>query len=115
MRLGVIYRKRFLTINARCYLKNKPPLFMPRLICQMLKEIAAQVPPGTSLTFLCDRGLAWPSVMDCVRKLGWDHVLRLQKSTRVKLPDGRIVSAGDLVKRRGKRWQGQATIFKKAG
>jgi hypothetical protein len=115
MRLGVAYRKRLLTLDARCYPEGKPPLFMPRLIGRMLEEVAARLPPGTAVTFLCDRGLAWPSVMDRVRRLGWGHVLRLQKGTRVKLPDGRVVSAGDLVKRRGRRWQGVATIFKKAG
>jgi Transposase DDE domain len=115
MRLGVAYRKRLLTVDARCYPKHRPPLFMPRLICQMLKRVAAALPAGVAVTFLCDRGLAWPSVMDCVRELGWGHVLRLQKGTKVKLPDGRTVSAGDLVRRRGRRWHGRATIFKKAG
>jgi hypothetical protein len=116
MRVGVTYRKRLLCVNATCYRKDKPPMFMPRLICRMLKDVAALLPPGATVTFLCDRGLAWPSVMDCVRKLGWGHVLRIQKSTRVKLPDGRIVPAGDLVTRRGgKRWHGRTTIFKKAG
>lgn len=115
MRLGIAYRKRLLTINARCYPKDKPPQFMPRMIAAMLKEVAALLPSGVSVTFLCDRGLAWPSVMDAARKLGWQHVLRLQKSTRVKLPEGRIVPAGDLVRRRGRRWHGRATIFKKAG
>jgi hypothetical protein len=115
MRLGIAYRKRLLTINARCYPKDKPPQFMPRMIAAMLKETAALLPPGACVTFLCDRGLAWPSVMDTVRKLGWQHVLRLQKSTRVKRTDGQIVSAGELVKRRGQRWHGRATIFKKAG
>ena len=115
MRLGIAYRKRLLTIDARCYPKDKPPQFMPRMIAGMLKEVAAVLPPRMAVTFLCDRGLAWPSVMDTVRKLGWGHVLRLQKSTRVKLSDGRMVSAGELVKRRGRRWHGRATIFKKAG
>lgn len=117
MRLGVAYRKRLLTVGARCYPKDKPPLFMPRLIARMLKEVAARLPPGVPVTCLCDRGLAWPSVMDAVRELGWDHVLRLQKTTKVKLSDGRVVSAGDLVARRGTRgrWAGRATIFKKAG
>lgn len=115
MRLGLAYRKRLLTLAAVCYPKDKPPMFMPRLIGRMLKQLALLMPPGVQVNFLCDRGLAWPSVMDCVRKLGWAHVLRLQKSTQVKLPDGRIASAGDLLKRRGRRWHGRATIFKKAG
>ena len=115
MRLGVAYRKRLLTLDARCHPTDEPPQFMPRMIAAMLGEVAAVLPPGASVTFLCDRGLAWPSVMDAVRKLGWQHVLRLQKGTRVKLPGGRVVPAGELVKRRGRRWHGRATIFKKAG
>lgn len=119
MRLGVAYRKRLLTLGAVCYPKDHPPVPMPALICRMLAGVAALIPPGAAVTFLCDRGLAWPSVLDATRRLGWGHVLRLQKSTRVKLPDGRIVAAGDLVtRRRGKRrqcWHGRATIFKKAG
>jgi hypothetical protein len=115
LRLGVAYRKRLLCLNARCYPTDKPPMPMPELVRRELRETARALPPGVEVTFLCDRGLAWPSVMDCVRELGWGHVLRLQRSTRVKLPDGRIIAAGDLVKRPGGRWHGRVMVFKKAG
>lgn len=116
MRLGVAYRKRMLTIAAACYRKDEPPAPMPRLIARLIRRAAEVLPPGARVTFLCDRGLAWPSVMDAVAKAGWSHVLRLQGGTRVKLPDGRIVPASQLVNRRGgRRWHGRAMIFKKAG
>jgi hypothetical protein len=115
MRLGVAYRKRLLSIAAVCYPTDRPPLPMPKLICKMFRKVARLVPEGVQVTLLCDRGLSWPAVMDCARKLGWGHVMRLQRSTRVTLADGRVVAAGDIVKRSGRTWSGRARIFKKAG
>jgi len=115
MRLGVAYRKRLLSLAAVCYPTDRPPRPMPRLICAMLRKVAKLMPPGARVTLLCDRGLAWPVIVDCVRGLGWGHVVRLQHSTRVTLPDGKIVAAGDLVRRPGQSYGGRVRIFKKAG
>jgi hypothetical protein len=117
MRLGLAYRKRLLSLAAPCYPTDQPPLPMPKLICQMLRDVAKLLPPDVRhVTLLCDRGLSWPAVMDCVRGLGWGHVMRLQHATRVTLADGQIVTAGDLVRRRGQHWSGRRVrIFKKAG
>jgi hypothetical protein len=115
MRLCVAYGKRVLCVAAECYEKDKPPVPMPKLIVRLIERAAKALPPGAVVTFLCDRGLSWPSVMDAVRGRGWGHVLRLQKSVRVIAEDGKVVSAGELVKRRGKSWEGRAAIFKKAG
>jgi len=115
MRVGVCYRKRLLTLAAEVYPKDEPPRRMPALIGRMLRDVAALLPAGASVTLLCDRGLAWPSVLDQARRLGWDHVLRLQGQTRVRLPGGREVAARELVRRRGGRWHGPARVFKKAG
>lgn len=115
MRLGVAYRKRLLSIAAICYPTDRPPLPMPKLICRLLREAARLLPPDVQATLLCDRGLAWPVVLDCVRRLGWDHVLRLQHTTRIKLSDGRLLSVGELLSGPDQCWHGRAMIFKKAG
>ena len=115
LRLGVAYRKRLLSIAAACYRTDQPPVPMPELIGRLLRKAATVLPRQTRVTFLCDRGLAWPAVMDCVRQLGWDHVLRLQHTTRVTLPDQRTLQAGELVRHKDQRWHGPAMIFKKAG
>ena len=88
MRLGVAYRKRLLTVDARCYPKHRPPLFMPRLICQMLRQVAAAMPAGVAVTFLCDRGLAWPSVMDCVRDWAGTTCCGCRRAPRSSCPTG---------------------------
>src|SRR5260370_651797 len=64
---------------------------------------------------LADRGLAWPVILDACVELGWHYLLRLQGGTKVLLPDGREVTARELVGRIGGRWLGQAWLFKKAG
>ena len=94
MRLGVAYRERLLSLAAVCYPTDRPPRPMPELICGMLRGAAKRMPhgvrrmpPGVRVTLLCDRGLAWPAVMDCVRELGRGHVMRLQHGTRVT-PEG---------------------------
>ncbi len=116
LRLGVAYRKRLLSLAAVCYPTDAPPLPMPRLVCRTLRQVARLLPPeARRVTLLCDRGLAWPAVIDCARKLGWGHVVRLQHTTRVALQDGRVVPAGELVRHRGDAWHGRAMIFKKAG
>jgi len=116
LRLGVAYRKRMLSLAAICYPTDAPPMPMPGLICRMLRQLARRLPPGVQVTLLTDRGLAWPAVMDCVRSLGWGHVLRLQRSTRVKPQDSQqVLPAGELVHHKGQQWHGRAMIFKKAG
>jgi hypothetical protein len=115
MRLGVAYRKRLLSIAALCYPTDSPPLPMPQLICRLLRKAAKLLPQDVQVMFLCDRGLAWPAVLDCVRSLGWDHVLRLQHTTRIKLSDGRVMSVGELLSGPDQCWHGRAMIFKKAG
>ena len=115
LRLGVAYRKRLLTLAADCYPTDRPPLAMPRLVCRMLRRVARLLPPGVGVTLLCDRGLAWPKVMDCAGELGWGLVMRLQGSTRVTLGNGKVVAAADLVRAKGQQWHGRVRIFKKAG
>ncbi len=68
------------------------------------------------MTLLADRGLSWPSVLDCCLALGWHYVLRLQRDTRVRLAGGTIRPAWELARRRGSRWFGTGVdVFKKAG
>jgi hypothetical protein len=115
MRLGVAYRKRMLSLAAICYPTDQPPEPMQKLICRMLRKVNDLLPEQVSITFLCDRGLAWPIVMDCVRELHWGHVIRLQCSTRVTLSNGKVASCGSLAAKPGDRFDQRVQIFKKAG
>jgi hypothetical protein len=115
LKVSVAYRQRAIPIMAVCYRPDEPPLPLPVLIPWLLRRVAACLPPGAHVTLLADRGLAWPVILDACVELGWHYLLRLQGSTKVILPDGREVTARQLVDRLGGRWQGQAWLFKKAG
>lgn len=115
MRLSVAYRKRTLTLLSICYLPDRPPKPMPRLIRWMLREVAARLPEDVTVTLLADRGLCWPTIIRQCQRLRWHYLMRLQSGTRLRLADGSQRAASELATRRGTRWFGQnVRIFKKA-
>ena len=115
MKLSAAYRKRVVPVAFECYEPHDPPLPMPRLLWRLLRRAARSL-PGCEVTLLADRGLSWPSVLDCCRTLGWHYVLRLQRDARVRPPDGTERRAWELARFRGSRWYGEGVaVFKKAG
>lgn len=115
MRLSVAYHKRSVTLLSICYPPDRPPMKIPRLVRWMLRQAAACLPDGASVTLLADRGLCWPTVIRQCRRLGWHYLMRLQGDTRVRLPDGTERAVAELAPRRGTRWLGQdVRVFKKA-
>jgi hypothetical protein len=131
MKISLGYRHRAVPLAWECYRPDHPPRAMPQLLWQLCQRVARTMPPALRgrVCLLADRGLAWPTLVDCCNALGWHYVLRLQGSTRVRLPDddddgrrddGRrrevSVAAKDLVPRKGSRWLGTGVdVFKKAG
>jgi hypothetical protein len=115
MRLSVAYRKRTVTLLSICYPPDRPPMPMPKLIRWMLREVAACLPEDVTVTLLADRGLCWPTLIRQCRRLKWHFLLRLQRDTRVRFPDGSVKAVSTLALRRGTRFFGRdLRIFKKA-
>ena len=115
MKLSVGYRKRAMPLAWECYPMDHPPIPMPRLLARLMHRAARCLPKDTEVTFLADRGLSWPIVLDCCERLGWHYVLRLQGSTRVR-SEGVEVEARQRAAYRGAEWFGQdVELFKKAG
>jgi hypothetical protein len=111
----VAYQGRALPLAAECYLLNAPPQPMPQLVCELLEQVQRCLPTGVKVVLLADRGLAWPILVDWCTEHSWHYVIRLQGQTKVTLPDGRECTARDLAPRVGRRWLGDAEVFKKAG
>lgn len=84
MQLLLAYKRRAVPVACRAY----PPTFgdggRPRLLLHLLGVVAAALPPGTPVTLLADRGLAWPSVVRFCRGAGWHFVVRVQGQTAVR-------------------------------
>jgi hypothetical protein len=119
LRVSAAYRGRALPLAWACYREGELPAPMPRLAWRLLRRVARCLPPGASVTLLADRGLSWPSVLDCCVALGWHYVLRVQGATRVRYRDRlgrtREARARSLAPQRGARWSAPARAFKKAG
>jgi hypothetical protein len=82
-----------------------------------LGRVARCLPKGVAVdvTLLADRGLSWPTLLDCCVHVGWHYVLRVQGSVRVRTAAAEQ-SARDLAPAKGDRWFGEGvSVFKKAG
>jgi hypothetical protein len=117
MKLSVAYRRRAVPIAFECYEPHRPPVPMPRLLWRLLRRAARSLPQGAEVTLLADRGLSWPSVLDCCVGLGWHYVLRLQRDTRVRVAGRVVKGAWELAAWRGAppRFLAGADVFKDAG
>lgn len=113
--LRLVYRERAIPLTWVCYRPGEAPAPLPELVTALIAEVAALVPPSTRVVLLTDRGLAWPSLVDQCRRVGWSFLLRVQRQTRVQTPDGQTVAIGDLAPHPGTRWQGHGCVFKDAG
>lgn len=115
LKVSLAYRKRALPLAWACY-RRRPRGGQVRLLQRLVRQAAAALPAGTRIVVLADRGLAWPSLVDCCVQHGWSYLLRLQGQTRVRLSDGRLYAVGQLCPRAGAPvWCGTAEVFKKAG
>jgi hypothetical protein len=115
LKLCVAYRQRALPLASSCYRPHRLPRPLPQLVRGLLRAARRQLPPGSDVTLLADRGLAWPLLVDWCVEHGWHYVLRLQSDTRVQVEGQPEQRVADLVGRPGRRWLGPARAFKKAG
>lgn len=115
LNIRVAYRHRALPLAAVCYRGDALPRPMPQLVLSLLRQVLGVLPHDAHVVLLADRGLAWPLLVDWCQTHGWHYVLRLLGTTRVRFPDGSERAVRDLAPRPGRRWLGQAEVFKKAG
>jgi hypothetical protein len=109
------YARRAVPLAALCYRPGALPRPLPDLVRSLLRQVHGCLPAGVRVVLLADRGLCWPLLVDWCQAHGWHYVLRLQRQTKVRGPDGQERSAGQLVRRRGQTWLGPAEVFKTAG
>jgi hypothetical protein len=115
LNIRVGYRHRALPLAAVCYRGNALPRPLPQLVLSLLRQVHGVLPRDARVVLLADRGLAWPLLVDWCTEHGWHYALRLTRDTRVRFPDGSECAVRDLAPRRGRRWLGEAEVFKKAG
>jgi hypothetical protein len=91
----VAYKRRAIPLAVRAYRPAGGRRGRrPKLLFRLLRLIAANLPAGTHVTVLADRGLAWPKLIELCEALGWHYVIRVQGQTAVRVwPDRQIPAA----------------------
>ena len=116
MQVLLAYKHRAIPLAVRAYKPTFGQGRRPQLLFALLTSIRENLPADADVTVLCDRGLAWPDLVELLQQWGWHYVLRIQCQTSV-WPDG---APGDsradalLPGRRGQAFTTHARVFKVA-
>lgn len=118
--LGIVVHRRVLPVAWHIVpAQTTWPQSNQRYLRRLCSRVAAVMPPDTTVTLLVDRGLTSVAIIDLCRDLGWHYVMRLSvdahQGVHVRLADGTICPAWDLVAGRGQRWQGTVAVFRDHG
>lgn len=116
MMVGVCYRASAIPLVWRAYdPKDYPEEGQVALLNGLLTQLRRLLPAGRDVVLLADRGLGTsPSWQEQLTQQGWDYLLRVQRSTRIRLPNRKPQALGHLVGY-GQHWSGRGDVFKKAG
>ena len=116
MVVSLASRGRALPLAWWCYRHAVWPLPQVALSTARLQRVAPHIPAGAHVLVQADRGLGTsPELLQAIDTLGWSYLVRVQRTVRLWLDDGRTVPFAHLVSRPGQRWSGWAYAFKKAG
>jgi len=118
--IGLICRQRTLPLAWRVMPGAETwPQSMVEVVRTLVKEIAAALPPGCTVTLIGDRGLTSAELIDVCREVGWHALFRLSANAKqgctVRLADGKSSPVWKLVTTPGQRWTGTVEIFKAFG
>jgi len=116
MMVGVAYHACAIPLIWRTYDPyDYPEEGQVQLLMDLLDHLRHLLPPSARALLLADRGLGTsPDWQQRLSATGWDYLLRVQRSTRVRVPGHKPQPPRRLVGY-GQRWTGRVEVFKKAG
>ncbi len=86
-----------------------------QLLSDLLRQLRQWLPNDQTRLLLADRGLGTsPEWQERLTEMGWPYLLRVQRSTHIRLPNQKPQPLRRLVGY-GQSWSGRAQVFKKAG
>lgn len=115
MMVSLYYQGSALPLIWRAYVLSDYPLEGQVGVLQaLLERLRILLPRDCQAVLLADRGLGTsPTWQTILTEQGWDYLLRVQRSTRIRR-EGKVQALGRLVGY-GQGWSGRAQVFKKAG
>lgn len=116
MMVGVGYGASAIPLIWRAYeVKDYPEEGQVALMNGLLDELRSYIPSDQQVLLLADRGLGTsPTWQAHLSETGYDYLLRVQRSTRIQLPNSKPQPLRHLIAY-GQRWSGRAQVFKKGG
>lgn len=116
MMVGLCYRASAIPLVWRAYDPHDyPEEGQVEVLRQLLAQLRSIIPADQEVVILADRGLGTsPTWQTYLLQQGWDYLLRVQRSTHIRLPNGKTQPLGRLVSY-GQTWTGKGEVFKKAG
>lgn len=116
MMVGVAYHASAIPLVWRAYsVDDYPEEGQVALMSDLLAQLRALLPQDQAALLLADRGLGTSPVwQERLSDSGWQYLLRVQRSSLIRLPDHKPQPLRRLVGY-GQAWTGRAQVFKKAG
>jgi Transposase DDE domain len=113
--LALRWHGRAVPLVWQSWAADEPGQHWDRAIPRLCAAVAEHLPEAVEAVLLADRGLGNVALARTARGLGWHYLFRVQRRTRVRLPDGTVQEIGSLVPRplRGqprRQWERQGCI-----
>lgn len=116
MMVGVAYQASAIPLIWCAYsVEAYPEEGQVALMSDLLAQLRSHLPSDQPALLLADRGLGTsPTWQERLSDSGWQYLLRVQRSTLIRLPGQKPQPLRRLVAY-GHSWSGRAQVFKKAG
>jgi Transposase DDE domain len=116
MMVGVAYQGSAIPLIWRAYkVADYPEEGQVALMSDLLDQVRNILPADQAVLVLADRGLGTSPVwQERLSESGWNYLLRVQRTTLIRLADHKPQPLRRLVGY-GQTWTGRAQVFKKAG
>jgi hypothetical protein len=95
--LALRWHGRAVPLVWRTWVADEPGQHWDRAIPELCALVAEHLPETARVVLLADRGLGNVGLARTAHGLGWHYLFRVQRRTRVRLPDGTVREIGSLV------------------
>ncbi len=96
--LALRWHGRAIPLSWRSWTADQPGQHWARAIPRLCAAVANVLPAGVEPVLLAGRGLGTVALARTARALGWHYLFRVQRRTRVRLPDGTVRTMGSLAR-----------------
>jgi hypothetical protein len=97
--LALRWHGRAVPLVWQSWTADAPGQHWDRAIPRLCAAVAAHLAEDAQVGLLADRGLGNVALARTAQGLGWHYLFRVQRRTRVRLPDGTVHEIGGLVPR----------------